>query len=160
MEDTFAKYIRLFGVIFFSVLGFIIFLVLLLLGFKFFFGLLSYIPWFVYVYMLFIITVPSALFITVYLIYFKRTTTHASKAVRYFSYFVFTAALIAWVIYFVLDVRIFFTHSYNDIAHYNTYNLLFLSLNVGMLFLVGIIQALSTAKEVDWMDRNKQNGDA
>jgi hypothetical protein len=160
MEDNFGKYIRLFGNIFFTVLGFIIFLVLLLLGFKLFFGLLSYIPWFVYAYMLIIITVPTALFVTVYLIYFKRSTNHVSKPVRIFSYTVFTAALIAWVIYFALDIRIFFTHSYNDIAHYNTYNLLFLSLNVGAIFLVGIVQALSSTREVDWMDRNKKDDTA
>lgn len=155
MEDKFGKYFRLFGTIFFTFVGFLLLFLLVFAGLRLLFGFLDYVPWFVYVYMLFILAVPSALFITAHTIYFQRTTKHPSTPVRWISYVFFTVALIAWIVFFVLDLQLFFKHNYNDIAHYHTYNLLFLSLNVGGVFFIGVIQALSTEKEVDWMERHK-----
>ena len=153
MEDRFSKYLRLFGSIFFLVIGFILAFVLLLLGIKLLFGLMSYIPWFTYVYMSFIILVPSALFITCYTIYFKRTFTHPNKPIRWISYALFSAALIAWIIFLVMDITIFYKHAYTTIGMYYSYDMIFLISNVACFFLVGVMQAFTTAKEKDWMER-------
>jgi hypothetical protein len=155
MTDT-DKYIRLFGTILFSFLGFIVALGLLILGLRSIFGVLDYMPWFSVMFTLFIICVPAVLFITVYLIYIKHTKPHPSKAAKIFSYIIFTIALGAWLYFWVLDIIIFFKHHYTSIGEYHCYNLAFLASNVGVIFLVGIVQALSTKKEVDWMEKSRQ----
>ena len=153
MEDQFGKYLRLFGTIFFSVIGFIIALVLLMLGIKLLFGLMSYIPWFTYVYMVFIILVPSGLFIPAYIIYFRRTVSHPSKIVRWGSYFIFSIAICTWAIFLVLDMITFFNYAYNAIGMYRSYDMLFLAANVACFFIVGVVQAFTAVKEKDWMER-------
>ncbi len=153
MEDRFAKYLRLFGSIFFSFIGFIVGIILVMLCFRVFFGLLSYVPWITYVYMIFIILFPAALFIPVYVVYFKRTASHPSTVVRFISYIIFSAAIAAWLIFVVMDAIIFFKHAYNAIGMYHSYNMIFLALNVACIFLVGVMQALSSEKEKDWMER-------
>ena len=155
MEDN-GKYLRLFGTLFFTFIGFIVALFLIMFGLKVLFGVLNYIPWFSAMFTLLIVCVPSVLFITVYLIYFKQTKTHFSSAVRYFSYSVFTIAIASWLYFWVLDFIIFFKMHYNGISEYNCYNLAFLSANVFAIFFVGIVQALKAKKEVSWMDRERK----
>ncbi len=154
MEDHFGKYLRLFGTIFFSVIGFIVVLALLLLGIKLLFGLMSYIPWITYVYMVFILLVPSGLFIPAYFIYLKRTVDHPNKTIRFISYLIFTAAIITWSVFLVLDMITFFKHGYAAIGMYRSYDMIFLAANVTCFFLVGVMQAFTTAKEKDWMQRS------
>ncbi len=154
MEDTFAKYLRLSGAIILTFLSFIAALVLIMLGLRFFFGMLNSISWFTYFYTVLVIMFPTCLFMSVYIIYFRRTKRHVSKPVRIISYIIFSIALALWLWFFISDLQVFFKYYYNSIGKYNTYNLLFLSCNVGCIFLVGIIQALSTEKEKDWMDRS------
>lgn len=153
MEDKFAKYIQLSYSLFFTFLGFIVSLLLLLLGLRLLFGLLDKIPWFVFLYMMFIIIVPGALFISVFLIYFKRTTKHRSKVVRRISFCVFGMALMAWIAFFILDMFRFFKTTSRDIGDYYSYNIFLLAGSVTVIFLVGILQALSTEKEKDWMEK-------
>ena len=155
MEDN-GKYLRLFGTLFFVFIGFISTLFIVMYGLKIMFGVLDAIPWFSAMFTLFVICVPAVLFITVYFIYFIQTKTHFSKAVRFFSYAVFTLAIASWLYYWVLDFIIFFTKHYNSIAEYNCYNLAFLSANVFAIFFVGIVQALKAKKEVNWMDRERK----
>jgi hypothetical protein len=147
MTDT-DKYIRLFGTIFFTFVGFIVALGLLILGLRTIFGVLDYMPWFSIMFTLFIICVPAVLFITVYIIYVKHTKPHPSKAVKIFSHSIFIIALGAWLYFWI--------HHYASIGEYHCYNLAFLAANVFIIFLVGIIQALSTKKEVDWMEKSRQ----
>lgn len=153
MRQDQGKHFRLFATLFFTFIGFIVFLILLLLAVKLFFGILSFIPWFVYVYMLFLLLVPSTMFITAYIVYFRKTTAHPVKGVRLVSYALFTVALVIWAIVFVLDIISFFRHFYNTIDKYHSYNLFFLAANVALFFLIGIIQALTTEKEKDWRER-------
>ncbi len=156
MQDSFGKYLQLFGSLFFTVIGFIVAVVLIMLGLKFIFGLLSYISWFTYLYMVLIITFPASIFVTAYVIYFIRTKKHPSKIIRFISYTIFSVALCAWAYFFISDLVLFFKHFYTTIDRYSTYNLLFLSINIGIIFFVGVMQALSTEKEKDWMDRRMQ----
>ena len=151
-----GKFIRLFGTIFFCFLLFILAIVILLVSLKYIFGVLDHIPWFSMMFTLFIICVPAVLFITVYSIYTKRTLTHPSKKARIFSYLIFTLALLCWGYFWVIDIITFFKYHYNSIDRYQCFNLAFLSANIGVIFLVGIVQALSTAKELDWMEKSEQ----
>lgn len=154
MDDN-GKYLRLFGTMFLMFIGFILTIIIILLALKFFFGLLSYIPGVVHLFTLFIICVPAALFITVYLIFFRRTRSHPSAPVRIVSYILFTIALAAWAFFFVKDIILFFKHLYTTVGEYVSYDLFFLSGNVFLIFLVGIIQALTVKKELDWLERKR-----
>lgn len=155
MQDRHGNYIRLFGTLFFTFIGFIITILLVILLMRGVFGLLNFIPGLVNIFTLFIISVPAALFISVYSIYFRRTALHPSKPVRMISYALFTAALIAWVYFFITDIIRFFKHYYTAVGQYMSYDLFFLAANVFCIFLVGIIQALSVRNEPDWMERKR-----
>ncbi len=153
MESTYSKYLRLFGNIFFLFLGFVLAFILIIVAFRLLFGLLSFIPWLRVLYMLFILLMPVSIFGTAFLVFFKRTTTHNAKPVKIISYIIFTAILLSWVIFTIYDLVTFFKFHYISIDKYYTYNLLFLSINIFCIFGVGVMQALSTPKEVDWMER-------
>ena len=155
MESTYSKYLRLFGNIFFLFLGFVVAFVLIIVAFRLLFGLLSYIPWLRVIYMLFILMMPVCVFGTAFTIFFKRTATHSSKPVKVVSYILFTAILVSWLFLTGYDLMTFFKFQYNSIDKYYTYNLLFLSINIFVLFGVGVMQALSAPKEVDWMQRGQ-----
>ena len=155
MEDQQGKYLRLFGTMFFVFIGFIVSILLVLTGLRFFFGLFKFIPWFTYIYIVFILLVPSALFISVYLIYFKRSKFHPSKSVRIISNVFFITALACWAFCLGRDMITFFQKGYTDIGRYFSYNMIFLVANVAGIFLTGVLQALTTAKEKDWMERNQ-----
>jgi hypothetical protein len=156
MEDRFAKYLQLSFNLILTFLGFIVSLLLLLLGFKYIFKLLDYIPWFVYLYVLFIILVPTALFITIFIIYFKRTKTHPSVSARAISYTVFAIALIAWGGTFFIDLFHFFKTGSREISTYYSYDIILLVASVSFIFLIGVMQALTTTKEKDWMEKRRE----
>jgi hypothetical protein len=156
MEDRYTKYFNLSLKLFFTFLAFIITFILVLLGLRLMFGLLDQIPWFVLIYMLFIVMVPAALFISIFLIYFRRTKFHPSAVVRAISYTVFSIALVAWAGLFVMDLIHFFKKESREIGGYYSYNIFLLTGSVVLIFLVGILQALSTAKEKDWMAKREE----
>jgi hypothetical protein len=153
MGDQFGKFIRLFGNIFFSFIGFIVLISLLLLGLRFFMGALDYLSWFRYFYLSLMLMIPSVLFITVFVIFLKRTKFHPSKLVRIISDTIFVSAILSWLVVLGFDSIQFLKNGYPDIDKYFSYNLLYLVINVATIFIVGIIQALTTAKEKDWMER-------
>jgi hypothetical protein len=152
MEEN-GKYLRLLGRIGLLFLVFMLSLSILIYGLKYFFTIVDSMSWFSLFFALFVICVPSLIFITVYFIYYNHTKGHPSKGVRIFSNAVFAVILCSWIYFLVLDIILFSTKQYRDIQHYNTYNLAFLSANVGMIFFIGIVQALTTKKEVHWMDK-------
>jgi hypothetical protein len=96
-----------------------------------------------------------AVFMSVYFIFFKRTKNHPVAAVRIISKIFFVAGFLISLAVLVYDMRSFFTKYSTDIAGYMGLSLTYLAGNVAMLFLIAIIQALTTSKEVDWMDRNR-----
>lgn len=154
-NDQHGKYIRLFGTLFFTFIGFIIAVILLLLGIRLLFGVLSYIPWLSNIFTLFIICVPAALFISVFLLYFYRTKSHPSAPARIISYIFFTAALAAWLYVLLVDVILFFKSYYVAIGEYMSYDMLFLTSNVILLVITAMIQGLTLKKEEDWMEKHK-----
>ena len=154
MEEN-GKYLRLLGRIGLMFIVFIGTLTVLMYALKYFFGILDMMPWFSLLYVLFIICVPALIFITIYYIYYNQTKGHPSKRVRIFSNILFAVMFAAWAFYWTWDFFIFFQKQYREIQHYNSYNLAFLSANIGIIFFIGIVQALTTKKEVDWMEREK-----
>ncbi len=156
MENTFSKYLRLFWNIFFTFVGFIIAMAIILFSLRVMFGLLDKLSWFTYLYMLLMLFIPGALFISVLLIYFVRTKTHPSKIARIVSNVIFSMLLLTWVVFLVIDLSAFFKEGSSDINRYQSYNLLFLVINVGLIFFIGVFQALSTQKEKDWMEKHLQ----
>ena len=155
MEEN-GKYLRLLGRIGLAFVIFIASIAIIMYALKYFFGMLDMMPWFSVLFALFIICVPALIFITVYYVFYFHTKGHPSKGVRIFSNIIFAFILLAWGYYWVLDFIIFFQKQYREIQHYNTYNLAFLSANVGIIFFIGIVQALTSKKEVDWMERGKE----
>lgn len=152
MEDTAAKYLKLFWAIFFSFLGFLGVLALLLVILRFFTGLLDKIPGTAYVFTFFIIAMPAAFFISVFLIYRRRTKNHPSAGARIASYILFAAALGAWFFFFVKDMMLFFTKFYAQVGQYMSYDIFLLGGSILCIFLVGIIQALALPKKKHWLE--------
>lgn len=156
MSNQENKYIVLAGSIFLTMIGFLLSLVLLLLGLKWLLGLLNYIPWLTYLYMLGILLLPASLFISVYYIYARRTRRHRSAVVRYVSWLLFAVATLAWIVCIVLDLKTFIAKAHTDISYYHSFDMIFLAGNVGLIFFTGVYQALTAEKEVDWIDRDRQ----
>ena len=150
-----GKIIRLTGYLLLSVIGFLLSVSLIFVSLRLFFGLLSYIPWLTYIYVLFILSVPAAVFTSVFIIYFRRTRFHPGKVVKYISKALFIAFIAAWAVVYVLDIISFYKTEKADIENYLSYNTLFLTINVTTIFLIGVMQALTTSKEPDWMDKHK-----
>lgn len=154
MEDRFVKYSRLYALIFLLflcvpvLLGLVVFA---LYGFSklisssvadISFGLL-------------IASLPASLFMSVYAIFFTRTKNHPSKPVKIVSQMIFVAAFIISIAALVYDIHTFFTKYSTDIDQYRSYSLIYMAGNVALLFLIAIVQAFTTKKEVDWMDRKR-----
>lgn len=154
MEDRFLKYSKLYILIF-----------LLFLAVPVILGLLVAVFWGIskvvssnaadLIFGLGTITLLPALFSSVYVIFFKRTKQHPSAVVRILSNIFFILGIVCSVTVLVIDIIAFFNKYEIDISAYRCFSLAYLAGNVGLIFLIGIIQAFTTPKEVDWMDRNK-----
>ena len=156
MDDQYTKYFNLSIKLVLTFLGFIIVLIAVLLGLRLLFGLLDQIPWFVFAYMLFIVMVPPVIFITIFIVYFKRTAHHPSAVIRGISYSIFTLALLFWIGCFGHDIFTFFKKFSGQIGNYYGYNIYLLTSSVVLIFFVGILQALSSEKEKDWLEKRHQ----
>ncbi len=152
-----GKYIKLFGLLMLAFFSFVAALVLIFLFMKLVFGILPYMSWMIYVYMVFIISVPTTLFIFIYCIYFTRTKSFNPKLLRYIFLTIFVAAIIAWCCIFVSDIISFFKFQKTDIKDYLSFDMYLLSGNVAFIFIVGIIQALSAPKKEEWFDKVMRN---
>ncbi|MBS1754805.1 MAG: hypothetical protein KF741_14070 [Ferruginibacter sp.] len=154
MDNRFTKYSKLYVIIFLLFLSVPVILALLV---AFFWGLSKIVSSNVadIVFGLGLITIAPALFSTVYFIFFKRTAKHPVAAVRYVSKIIFVAGIIISIVVLIADMISFFTKYATDISAYRCYSLPFLAGNIATLFLIAIIQAFTTKKEVDWMDRQR-----
>lgn len=154
MEDRFTKYSKLYIIIFLLFLSVPVLLGLVIAAF---YGISKLVSSTVadISFGLGVVSLPPALFMSVYYIFFKRTKYHPVAAVRIVSRIIFITGFIISLFVLVYDMRSFFTRYSTDIAGYLGYSLIYLAGNVTMLFLVAIIQALTTGKEVDWMDRRR-----
>ena len=155
MEINFVKFFRLFGSILLLFLGIILGIVLLLVALRFLMSGLNYIPWLTYAYMSVMLLVPATLFITVFGIFSVRTKMHPSKPIRIFSFGIFFIAIVGWSYILIKDFIFFFKEGYGDINKYDSFNLLFLVISVGVIFLMGVIQALAMPAEKDWLEKRQ-----
>lgn len=156
MYNQSGRFLRLFGNIFFSLIGIIVLVALIMLALRLISSGFDAIPWFTYFYMCIVLLIPPTLFGTVHIIFFRKTKYHPSTWVKYISYFLFTPLLISWAVILIIDFKEFFTNHYPDIERYYAFNLLILFINVAVVFFIGVLQALTTEKEKDWMERRKQ----
>jgi K+-transporting ATPase A subunit len=69
----------------------------------------------------------------------------------------FAVGILIWIVLLVIDFVNFFKNGYQDIGKYFSYQLLPLTSNVAVVFLTGVMQALTTAKEKDWMEKHADN---
>jgi hypothetical protein len=154
MEDRFIKYSKLYALIFLMFLAVPVILGIIVAAF---YGISKLVSSSVVdiVFGLGVVTMAPALFSAVYVIFFKRTTKHPVAAVRIISKVLFVTGILIGVFVLVADMITFFTKFQIDITGYKCFSLAYMAGNVGGLFLIAIIQAFTSSREIDWMDRNK-----
>ena len=154
MEDRVIKYSKLYALIF---LLFLCVPVLLGLIIATFYGISKIVSSTVadISFGLGVVSLTPAVFMSVYFIFFKRTKKHPAKAIKIISQIIFLAGFLISLVVLVFDMISFFTKFNTDITGYHGLSLTYLAGNVSILFLIAIIQALTTNKEVDWMDRER-----
>jgi len=154
MEDRFIKYSKLYALIFLLFLCIPVFLGIAVAAF---YGISKLVSSSIVdiIFGLGVVTLAPALFSAVYVIFFKRTKKHPVSAVRFVSKTLFVAGIAVSVFVLISDMISFFTKFDIDISAYRCFSLPYMAGNVAGLFLIAIIQAFTTDKEVDWMDRNR-----
>lgn len=152
-EDKFVKFTKLYILIFLLFLSIPIIFALVLTSFYQFSKLISSRPVDMFLEVA-VMAMPVAIFATAFVIFFRRTKNHPSKIVRGISYFFFIIALCGCVATLVFDMYSFFTTRGHVITDYDSFSLLFLAGNIALLFIIALLQAFTTEKEKDWMERN------
>lgn len=153
-EDTFEKYLKLLGLLLLAAVVLVLGFLLLLIGFRGLFGLFNTLPWMAFVYRALLVIVPFAVFVPAYVIFFRRTATHPAPWVRIFSRLIFAAAILSWFYSLVSDMIVFFRKPTMTVEGFLSFNLFFVAGHIACIFFIGILQALTTVKEKDWMDRD------
>ena len=154
MEDRFIKYSKLYALIF---LLFLCVPVLLGLIIAAFYGISKIVSSTVadISFGLGVVSLAPAVFMSVYFIFFRRTKKHPAKSIKIISQIIFVTGFLISVVVLVFDMISFFTQFNTDITGYHGLSLTYLAGNVAILFLIAIVQAFTTNKEVDWMDRER-----
>lgn len=154
MEDRFIKYSKLYALIF---LLFLCVPVLLGLIVAAFYGISKLVSSTIadITFGLGVVSLAPAVFMTIYYIFFKRTQKHPARAVKIISQVVFVAGFLISLVVLIFDMIAFFTRFNTDITGYHGLSLTYLAGNVAVLFFIAIVQAFTTSKEVDWMDRHR-----
>ena len=134
--------------------GFVTGVTLLVLLLKFLFIPVFRQPWFELLFYIAILSAPFVLFEFVHIVFFRRTRHHPSAFIRIFSRVLFVAGMIFCAVVYVKDMISFFQRENEAINQFLSFDLRFLCINIFGLFLIAIIQASTTAKEKDWMERN------
>jgi len=154
MEDKLSRFIKLFGLLLMSFILVIIFLVLIMLGLRLFFDQVGNMPWMTWAYRMLILSLPAAIMTTAYVIFMKRIGGHPARYVRWISYLLIGAAAVWMLFAFTMDVISFVQKPVNTISTFLSYDKYFLAGHVSLLFFTGVLQALTTEKEKDWMERS------
>lgn len=155
MEDRFIKYSKLYFLIFLLFLSVPVIIGLLVGVFYGFSKLVSSRPVDI-IFELLIISVPPAIFSAAYFIFSKRTRLHPSAIVRVISQTLFAVGIGSCILILVLSLITYFNKGYNSVTDYKSYSLAFTAGNIAMLFVIAIIQAFTTQKEEDWMEKRKR----
>jgi membrane associated rhomboid family serine protease len=157
MDDRFTKYSKLYFLVFLVLLAVPVAFALLIATFYGFSTIISSRPVDI-IFELVVIGIPSAVFATAHYIFFKRTKQHPSVPVKIISQILFLIGICCSLFFLALSIIAYFKKGYNNITDYLTFHIAFLAGNIGGLFLIAIIQAFTTKKEEDWMEkRNKMS---
>ncbi len=73
--------------------------------------------------------------------------------VRIISKILFVIGFCCCVVFLVLDIVSFFTRQSYDITDYRSFSTFFLAGNIAGLFLIAVMQAFTTGKEKDWLEK-------
>ncbi len=109
--------------------------------------------WFELLFYLAMLSVPFILFEFVHVVFFRRTKDHPSKLVQVISRILFVAGMLYTAYVYVKDMISFFKKINYAITDYGSFDLRFLCINIFGLFLIAIIQAATTNKEIDWINK-------
>jgi predicted neutral ceramidase superfamily lipid hydrolase len=107
---------------------------------------------------LMIIAIPPAIFSSAYFIFSKRTKTHPSALVRGISQSLFAIGICSSAVVLALSLITYFAKGYNGVTDYKSYSLAFVAGNIAALFIIAIMQAFTTKKEEDWLEKRKRTG--
>ncbi len=155
MEDRFSKYSKLYILIFLLFLSVpVLFGVVIAVMYGF--SKLVSSSMVDVAFELLVISIPPAVFATVYYIFIRRTKRHPSAVVKVVSQVLFIIAFCCSMAIMALSMIDYFKLKFYAITDYPSFHLLFLAGNIGLLFLLAIIQAFTTTKEEDWMEKRKK----
>ncbi len=156
MEDRFTKYSKLYFLIFGLFLCVPVFFSLFIAFFYGFFKIFASRPLDIF-YELVVLVIPAALFAAVYYIFIRRTKTHPAKVVKIISQVLMMIAFCICLVLLVADLVHYFKikgASY-EISDFYSYSLAFLAGNIALLFIIALVQAFTTPKEEDWIQKRK-----
>ena len=91
-----------------------------------------------------------------YSIFFKRTGSHPSTIVKYISWVLFIAGIGISLYFLITDLLLYFKIHDRNVTNYECFGKWYLAGNVAAIFLIGVMQAFSTSKEKDWMEKVKE----
>lgn len=155
MDDRFTKYSKLYLLIFLMSLCVPVVIGLFVALMYGFFSLVPVKPASM-VYELLIISLAPSVFAAVYYIFFKRTKKHPAAVVRGISYIMFGIGFCSCIVVLALDYKSFFNNAIFGAGGYYSFAILFLAGNIASLFLIALLQALTTNKEEDWVEKRKK----
>lgn len=157
MDDRFTKYSKLYILIFGLFLAVPVAIALFIGFFYGFFKVFASRPLDIF-YELLVVAIPPALFAAVYYIFFKRTKQHPSKPVKIVSQVLFIIAFCICLVVLETDLLHYFKLPPGgyDISHFNSYSLAFMAGNIALMFITALVQAFTTNKEEDWMEKRKR----
>jgi hypothetical protein len=155
MDDRFTKYSKLYFLVFILFLSIPVAIALAVGVFYGFAKLVSSRPGDM-VFELLVISIPPAIFAAAYYIFSKRTKMHPSAVVRVISQVLFILGIGCSITVLVLTTIDFFKARHHAVTDYTSYTLAFMAGNIALLFLIAIMQAFTTKKEVDWMEKRKR----
>lgn len=155
MDDRFTKYSKLYLLIFLMFLSVPVFIGVFVAVMYGFFSLVPVKPASM-LYELLIISLAPSVFAAVYFIFFKRTKKHPSAIVKGISYIMFAIGFTSCIIVLALDYKSFFNNAVFGAGGYYSFGILFLAGNIASLFIIALLQALTTNKEEDWLEKRKK----
>src|SRR5437868_2910755 len=155
LEDKFVRFGKLYFIFFFFALGIPVLITIILASF---YGFSKLIAGHVTdnIFELLVLSVPTAVLTSAYAIFYIRTKRHRSLVIQLISWTILGAGLFACVATLTTDLISYCTIRRSDITDYHSFNTLFLAANIVALFFVAVIQAFTTAKEKDWMEKLKE----
>ncbi|MBS1512644.1 MAG: hypothetical protein JST86_17500 [Bacteroidetes bacterium] len=155
MENRFVRYSQLYVLLFILFLSIVTGIAVVFFAFWGFGKLILSKPGDL-VYASFIVSFLPAVFIAIYTVFYKRTASHPSSIVKIISRIIFIAALLISVAVIVASFSKFVATNSRAIEDYWSCSLTYAAGNVATIFIIAIVQAFTTKKEEDWMEKRRR----